>query len=113
MGRYPCSSKALSGLAGASQILGSSSRTFQYFGFPGFGFNGTAVALIGRNHPVGVILGAFLFGVLGRGSVTMQAADVPKQIIAIVQASIIFFVAADEIVRWMLSRRRKEAVNRE
>ncbi len=105
-------SGALSGLAGVSQILGLSSRTFQYFGFPGFGFNGIAVALIGRNHPVGVILGAFLFGILGRGSVTMQAADVPKQIIAIVQASIIFFVAADEIIRWLLSRYRKEVVSR-
>ncbi|MGE5653409.1 MAG: ABC transporter permease [Bacillota bacterium] len=105
-------SGVLSGLAGASQILGLSTRTFQYFGFPGFGFNGIAVALIGRNHPAGVVLGAFLFGILGRGSVTMQAADVPKQIIAIVQASIIFFVAADEIIRWLLSRYRKEVVSR-
>ena len=79
--------------------------------FPEFGFNGIAVALIGKNHPAGVVLGAFLFGALMRSDAAIQMqADVPRQVVAIIQAAVIFFVAADEIVRWLVAKRKREVV---
>lgn len=100
-------SGALAGLAGAVQVAGIQRRFYDAFGFVGYGFDGIAVALLGRNHPAGVILGAFLFGVLARGSMAMQSvAGVPKSIVWVVQASIIFFIAADGIIRWLIRRRK-------
>lgn len=103
-------SGGLAGLGGAIQTLGVKHRVYQFFGFINYGFDGLAVSLIGRNHPVGVVLAALLFGTLSYSSVTIQMmAGVPKQVIGIIQACIIFFVAADEIVKWVLKRlSRKE-----
>lgn len=102
----------LAGLGGAVQTLGVKRRVFQLFGFTGVGLDGIAVALIGRNHPVGVVLAALLYGTLYRSSAIIQlATGVPKQVIGIMQACIIFFVAAEEIIRLVLqlAKRRKTA----
>lgn len=89
-------SGALAGLAGATQVMGLEYRAYQPFGLLGLGFTGIAVALLGKNHPAGIILGALLFGVLQRGANSMQSlAGVPKEVILIIQAFIIFFVASD------------------
>ncbi len=103
----------LAGLGGAVQTLGVKERVFQLFGFTGVGLDGIAVALIGRNHPVGVVLAALLYGTLYRSSAIIQlATGVPKQVIGIMQACIIFFVAAEEIIKLILeqlSKRRSVA----
>ena len=89
-------SGALSGLAGAVQVMGIQFKFLDLFGFEGFGFDGIAVALVAKNNPIGILASAFLFGTLQRGSQTMQAlAGVPKETIGIVQAAIIFIVAAE------------------
>ncbi|NLY53469.1 MAG: ABC transporter permease [Firmicutes bacterium] len=93
----------LAGLGGAIQTLGVKRRVFQLFGFTGVGLDGVAVALIGRNHPVGVVLAALLYGVLYRSSAMIQlSTGVPRQVIGIMQACIIFFVAADEIIKLIM-----------
>jgi general nucleoside transport system permease protein len=80
------------GLAGASEILGVQYRLFQNFS-PGYGFDGIAVALLGRNSPLGILLSGLLFGVLRAGSNMMQMlAKVPVSVIAIMQALVILFV---------------------
>ncbi|MCG8640960.1 MAG: ABC transporter permease, partial [Desulfobacterales bacterium] len=72
-------SGALAGLAGATQVMGVEWKAYQPFGFIGFGMTGIAVALLGKNHPFGVLLSALLFGTLQRGANMMQSmADVPK-----------------------------------
>lgn len=102
-------SGALAGLAGSIQVLGIQGKFYDPFGFSGYGFDGIAVALLGRNHPAGVVLAALLFGILERGGPAMQAlAGVPKSITWIVQATVIFFVAADGVIRTVLARRAKE-----
>ncbi len=99
----------LAGLGGAVQTLGFRFRVYEMAAFPNFGFNGIAVALIGKNHPFGVILAALLFGMLQRADSLIQIqAGVPRQVVAIIQASVIFFVAADQIIKWLFSRRKKE-----
>lgn len=93
-------SGALAGLAGAVQVMGIQFKFLDLFGFEGFGFDGIAVALVGKNNPFGILATAVLFGTLHRGSQTMQAmAGVPKETIGIVQAIIIFIVAAEGLVQ--------------
>jgi general nucleoside transport system permease protein len=103
------------GLAGVIEVLG----VFQYQAIltasPGLGFDGIAVALLGGNHPIGILLGAGLFGALSYGSAGMSfGADVPPEIIRVVIGSVIFFVAASGIVRWfmkpMMANRKKREV---
>jgi ABC-type uncharacterized transport system permease subunit len=90
----------LAGLAGTSNILGRSSfsLTSRYYNF--LGFDGIAVALLGRANPAGVLASALLFGILRAGSTGMQAeTSTPVDIIVVIQALIIAFVAAPALVR--------------
>ncbi|MBN2841211.1 MAG: ABC transporter permease [Coriobacteriia bacterium] len=106
-----CISGALAGLGGAVEVMGVHHRIFDQFS-SGFGFTGIAVALLAKNHPIGIIPAALMFGALSAGAGTMQLeADVPQKIILIIQALVIFFVAAEEIVLWFVRRRQKEAMS--
>jgi simple sugar transport system permease protein len=106
-----CISGALAGLAGSVEVMGVHYRLFDQFS-SGFGFTGIAVALLAKNHPLGIVPAALLFGALSAGAGTMQLeADVPQKIILIIQALVIFFVAAEEIVLWFVRRRQKEAMS--
>jgi simple sugar transport system permease protein len=93
-------SGGLAGLAGAHDILGVLHFMPNAF-FSGYGFDAIALALLGKSHPVGVLLASLLFGFLRAGAQRMQAppAFVPIDIISIVQALIIIFIAAPEVVR--------------
>ncbi|HEX2367989.1 MAG TPA: ABC transporter permease [Acidimicrobiia bacterium] len=87
------------GLAGVLQILGVVGFYPATYG-TAIGFDGIAVALLGRAHPVGILFSALLFGAMRAGSGLMQIqADVPIEIIDVIQAVILFFLAADVIVR--------------
>ncbi len=106
---------AMSGLAGAVQVCGIQYKFLDLFSFEGFGFDGIAVALVGKGNPFGVIGAAALFGSLARGSQMMQGiAHVPKEVAGIVQAAIILLVAAEGLVEGWLripglkSRAREE-----
>jgi len=95
----------LAGMGGAAEYLGVYGYMPISGGLPGFGFDGIAVALIGGNTPLGVILGAILFGGLNFGARNMQmAADVPFEVIRIVISMIIFFVAASGMVKVIFSK---------
>jgi simple sugar transport system permease protein len=93
----------LGGLAGAGQVLGVHQRFVANFS-RGFGFDGVTIALLGRNSPLGVLIAALLFGALRSGGATMELfTDVPRDLVDIIQAVIIFFVAIDlslDALRW-------------
>jgi ABC-type uncharacterized transport system permease subunit len=94
-------SGALAGLAGASQVLGVNHWLGQGFS-SGYGFDSIALALLGKSHPLGVVLAALLFGTLRSGATRMQSiANIPVDIISIIQALVIIFVAAPAMVRWL------------
>ncbi|MBO9370918.1 MAG: ABC transporter permease [Chloroflexi bacterium] len=94
-------SGGLAGLAGAHDILGVLHFMPNAF-FSGYGFDSIALALLGKSHPVGVLLAALLFGFLRAGAQRMQGvAHVPIDIISILQALIIIFIAAPEIIRFI------------
>lgn len=87
-------SGALAGAVGANYVLGSK-HYFENGMGAGAGFMGIAVALLGRNHPLGIIAAALLFGTLQSGGLAIQLeADVPKELVNVLQAIIILSVAA-------------------
>lgn len=104
-------SGVFAGLAGAMEGLG----TFGYMavkgGFTGVGFDGIAVALLGGNTAIGVVLAAILFGSLKVGALNMPLeAGVPNELVDIIIALIIIFVASGYIIRWFIDRVSKKGV---
>jgi len=104
-------SGALAGLGGVLMVCGTE---FKFPGvFPGgYGFDGIAMALIGQNHPIGILLSATLFGFIRGGATAMQLPPfkIHKSFADIIQGSVVLFIAAYYIIRYllMLPARRKE-----
>jgi len=99
----------LSGLAGTANLVGVVYSMSP--GFLGYGFDAIALALLGRTHPLGVVLAALLFGALRAGALQMQGvAGVGTDIIVVIQALIIMFVAAPALVREIYRIRARSAI---
>ena len=97
-------SGAMAGLGGAGEVMGVHRRFIEGFS-PGYGWDGLAVALVGGLNPVGVLLAAVLFGALRSGGMTMtRVTGVPLDIVSILQALVILFVAAPMLIRYLLKR---------
>jgi general nucleoside transport system permease protein len=94
-------SGALAGLAGAVQVLGVDHWVGAGFS-AGYGFDAIALALLGKSHPLGVVLASLLFGMLRSGATNMQSVSrIPIDIISVIQGMVIVFVAAPDIIRWI------------
>lgn len=103
-------SGAFAGLGGAMEGLGNYGFAFLQSSFSGIGFDGIAVALLGGNTAPGVLIAAVLFGALKVGSLNMPVdANVPNELVNIVIALIILFVASGYIIKWSLARLKREA----
>jgi len=100
-------SGAVAGLAGVWDVLGYRHRFLDNFS-PGLGYTGIAVALLGRNHPFGVVIAALLFGLLQKGALDIDIfTNVPREIVLIIQAlTVIFLIASERVGRWMKERRK-------
>jgi len=87
-----CISGALAGLVGINELMGVQHRLFLNFNF-GYGFGGIAVALMGRNHPVGILIAAFLFGILYQGGAELdfELQNVSRDIVVVMQGLVILF----------------------
>jgi general nucleoside transport system permease protein len=102
-------SGALAGIGGVNYVLGYKHYYEEGFG-TGSGFLGIAVALVGRNHPVGVVIAALLFATLSQGGLAVNAL-VPKQMVDVLTAVVIIAVATSvpEVRRALASARRQRA----
>jgi general nucleoside transport system permease protein len=100
---------ALSGLGGATQVLGvAHSLTPAVAG--NIGFDGLLVALLGRTRPWGVLLAALLFGALRAGGNRMQtAAGISLELVTVLQALIVVFIAAPALVKALFRLRDARA----
>ncbi|KAG1713670.1 putative ABC transporter permease protein YufP [Nymphon striatum] len=94
-------SGALAGMMAVNNTMGINSPQLVDNAAGGAGFIGIAVALMGRNHPVGIVIAALLFGALYQGGAELSAAtSIPVQIVVVIQALVIMFTGAlDEMVR--------------
>ena len=101
-------SGALAGLAGTNEVLGLNHNLAMAFS-AGYGFDSIALALLGKSHPLGVVLASLLFGTLRNGATRMQVvAQVPIDIITVLQALILVFIAAPAIIRTIYRLREPE-----
>lgn len=93
-------SGAFVGLAGATQVLGQVPAGYDAGVDAGIGFDAITVALLGANHPLGIVLAGLLFGALKAGSFPMRAIEgIPIDIVAVIQGLIVLFIAAPPLVR--------------
>jgi simple sugar transport system permease protein len=91
----------LAGLAGTIEVTGLNYRHELGFSI-GYGFDAIAIALLGRSHPLGVVLAALLFAAMRNGATRMQfLTQMPVDLISMLQALILLFVAADAIIRYI------------
>jgi len=89
----------LAGLAGAVEILGVSGNMPAAYS-TNIGYEAITVALRGRANPVGIVFGGLLLGAMRAGAPLMETvADVPRQMVDVLQGIILFFLAADVVVR--------------
>jgi ABC-type uncharacterized transport system permease subunit len=97
-------SGAVAGLIGLPDLLGDQHEFGTQFS-GGLGFLGIAVALLGRNTPVGIVLAALLFAFLDRAALPLQFADIPSSVVTIIQGTIVLAVViANEIARRLALR---------
>lgn len=103
-------SGALAGLVGMRALLGDV-HAYQNNLAEQQGFNGIAVALLGRNHPLGIFFSAILFGFLGEASGKLQLEDIPKEIATIMSGIIVLAVVIinEAVKRWDDRRIQRKA----
>jgi len=90
-----CLSGALAGFVGVNELMGVHHRIV--LDFPaGYGFAGIAVALMGRNHPVGIVLAALLFGALQQGGAELafEIPTITREMVVVIQGLVILFSGA-------------------
>ena len=93
----------LAGIGGAVETLGVIHRFQPGFNI-GLGFEGITIALLGRTHPLGIVFVSILFGSMKAGANQMQFnAGVAIDLIDVIMALILFFVASDAIIRRLLN----------
>jgi len=107
----------LAGMGGALEVMGSPNFFYRYstqLG-AGYGFDSIAIALVAKNNPIAVIPAAFLFGALKHGASVMQfktanasGQQLPVDLISIIQALVILFVAAEQVLRWLYRLRAQQ-----
>lgn len=88
-------SGALAGLMAINEVLGVQHRVILGF-TSGYGFTGIAVALMGRNHPVGIFLASLLFGALYQGGAELdfEFRSITREMVLLIQGMIILFSGA-------------------
>jgi simple sugar transport system permease protein len=96
-------SGAVAGLVGLPQVL-SDKHTYSADLTTGLGFGGITVALLGRNNPVGIAIGATVIGFLDAASRVLDFEGIPKEIVQIMQGIIVLSV----VVTYEVARRAKE-----
>ena len=94
------------GLGGMIEVSGLFGRVYDGFA-SSYGFDAIAVALLGKNSPLGIVAAALLFGAFVHGGAYMQShANISSNLVAIIQALVLFVIAAEALVRSLVGRRR-------
>lgn len=97
----------IAGLGGAVFVSGVQHRVPKLHNFLNYGFDGIAVALLARNNPIAVIVSSILFGALNAASLELQFNGIPKDIVFLVQAIIILFIAGEYLFKLLINKFKK------
>lgn len=103
-------SGAIAGLGGALHVAGVNHMVQDFMAVPNYGFDGIAVALLAKNNPIGCIASAVLFAALNTSARALQLNGIPKEIVFLIQAIIIIFVATDYIMKYFEEKKKKGAI---
>jgi general nucleoside transport system permease protein len=102
-------SGAIAGLVGMPGLLGTD-HAYRRGLAEGYGFDGIAVALLGRNHPIGIVLSALLFGFLDHSSGILQVNSIPRSIVDIIKGvTVLAVVIVNEALKRWHNRRIQQA----
>lgn len=105
-------SGAVAGLAGIVEVTGLHGTLKDNFSV-GLGFDGIIIALLARNHPIGVPVAAFFYAYLQVGAQLMQAnSDVPRELATIIQVLLVILVSAQAIFTYIKQRRLAAELNK-
>lgn len=99
-------SGALSGLAGAIQIIGVERRLVDGFASSGLGFDGVLVAVLARESIVGILIVSTFFAGLEQGAINLQFGNLPRELGGMIIAFIILFNSMEDLFRSLLTRLR-------
>jgi ABC-type uncharacterized transport system permease subunit len=97
-----CAAGGIAGMVGLAEVLGNAGK-FRVGFSPEYGFIGIAVALLGRNRPLGVVIAALLFGALHKGAadLDLETEHVTRELALVLQAVIILSVSAEGLWSWL------------
>jgi simple sugar transport system permease protein len=96
-------SGAVAGMVGLPELFGQTHAVAENVG--GYGFTGIAIALLGRNHPIGMLLGAVLWGALESSAQILDLNDIPKETVTIMQGTTVLAVVVAYELTTRLTRR--------
>ncbi|BBI36429.1 ABC transporter permease [Cohnella abietis] len=100
-------SGGIAGLAGIVEILGIH-QTFKENFSASLGFDGIIIALLARNHPIGVLIAALFYAYIQVGAQTMQfGSDMPREVAVIIQVMLVLLVSAQAIFTYLKQRYAK------
>ncbi len=101
----------LAAMAGVTEVLGVHGYFIKGFS-PGYGYDGMAVAVMGRNNPLGVVVSAILFGALRSGGMLLdRVTDIPGDFVVIIQALVIIFIATPAIIKKVMKKKERRQGN--
>lgn len=100
----------IAGLGGAVFVSGVQHRIPKLQNFLNYGFDGIAVALVARNNPKAIILTSILFGALNASALELQFNGIPKDVVFLVQAVIILFIAGEYLFSYIFNKFKKRGV---
>ena len=100
---------ACAGLGGAERVLGGTAQyAYTDMIMSDYGFTGLAVALLGKNNPFGILIAAIFYAALDvGGQMLQQKYQVDREIVLIIQALIIIFVASENLFKFFISKRKE------
>ncbi len=106
-------SGAVAGLVGMPGLLGDAPHAYRRGLAEGYGFDGIAVALLGRNNPIGIVLSALLFGFLDHSSGILQVNEIPRSIVDIIKGVTVLTVVIvnEALKRWHNRRIQQESAS--